>query len=345
MIRRYRINIVGNAPYAYPTETLYGLLFCKNGEVMEIPQNYPFEGEWGNASETNIYNNEVFPIPNKLEIVWLSLVERKFYELTVEFPLDDFESLWNSSIPITNTPLFDTMIIGMSPRGYIAIWFYGQLKSELVGWYKAKETTVPMAQFIPNHPELSIEEYCYQYLRSLRSIDNHINLPSFIPRMNRYTYRFIVNFEKWNESNGTWEKYRMEDDLPEFDYIEEKLYDGTHDKLHNGRNMKYHEAGKPYKLAIKWHWDKNEYKACIWFEEGQLCKLFERFYGAHPKSNSDFIIRIDETNKKIELSLYRYGIKLPLVISDNAYQFIVFKNNFEDFRSENYAQKRSAWNW
>lgn len=346
MMHRYQINVVGNAPYNYPTETLFGLLFCRNGEVIEIPQNYPFEGEWGNVLETSIVNNDGFQIPSKLEIIWLSLVEKKFYEVIAELPFEELESLWKAYNPYTKEPLYDTMIIGMCPCGYIAIWFHGQLKSELVGWYKATETTVPMSQFIPNHPELSIEEYCSKYLRSLHLSDvTDIHLPYFPKRMNKYMYRYILYFEKWDNNNCTWEKLLTEDVHPEFDYIDEKLYDGTHDKLHDERNMKYHEAGKPYKLAIKWHLDKNEYKACIWFEEEQLCELFEHFYGAHPKTNSDFIIRIDEINKKIEFSLYRYGIKMPLVISDNVYQFIVFKNNFEEFRSDNYTQNRSAWNW
>lgn len=345
MTHRYRINIVGNAPYDYPTETLFGLLFCKNGEVMEIPQNYPFEGEWGNTSEVCVYNNDGVIMPSKLEIVWLSLVEKQFYELSTELPYEELESLWDISDPTANTPLYDTLIIGMCPGGHVAIWFYGQLKSELVGWYKANETTVPMALFIPNHPDLSVEEYCDKYLGSLHPLNASINLSSFPKRMDKYMYRYVVYFEKWSQDNGTWEKHQDKDDELEIVYINETLYDGTHDKLHDGGLMKYHEAGKPKKLALKWHIKKSDYSAYFWFEEEEICAIFNKFYGQHPDTKTDFIIHIDPIKKKYELSLYRYGLKEPVIIPESAYQLIVFKSGFENYRSDNYNQPTGAWIW
>lgn len=73
--------------------------------------------------------------------------------------------------------------------------------------------------------------------------------------------------------------------------------------------------------------------------------IFHHFYGAHPETKTDFIIRIDAENKKYELALYRQGLKEPVVIPESAYQLIVFKNKFEDYRSENYDQPRGAWIW
>ena len=46
-----------------------------------------------------------------------------------------------------------------------------------------------------------------------------------------------------------------------------------------------------------------------------------------------------------ELALFRYGLKEPVVIPEEAYQLLVFKNRFEDFRSPNYDQPRGAWIW
>lgn len=83
----------------------------------------------------------------------------------------------------------------------------------------------------------------------------------------------------------------------------------------------------------------------FWFEVSVLLHVFERFYGAHVETKSDFIIRIDAENKKYVLALYRQGLKEPVVIPESAYQLIVFKNKFEDYRSENYNQPRGAWIW
>ena len=128
-------------------------------------------------------------------------------------------------------------------------------------------------------------------------------------------------------------------------FLKEFLFDGTYDKLHDDGLLKYHEAGKPKKLAIKWHIKKTEYSAYLWFEDEKICSIFERFYGAHPETKTDFIIHIDAENKKYELALFRQGLKEPHIIPEDAYQLLVFKNKFEDYRSENYNQERGAWLW
>ena len=129
------------------------------------------------------------------------------------------------------------------------------------------------------------------------------------------------------------------------DYIEEALFDGTHDKLHDGGLLHYHEAGKPKKLAMKWHIKKSEYTAYFWFEDEAIRTIFDKFYGLHPDTKTDFIIHIDPEKKKYELSLFRYGLPEPRIIPEDAYQLIVFKNKFEHFRSDNFDQPRGAWIW
>lgn len=89
----------------------------------------------------------------------------------------------------------------------------------------------------------------------------------------------------------------------------------------------------------------NDEYCLICFRNGEILEIFNRFYGAHPETKTDFIIRIDAENKKYELALYRQGLKEPVVIPESAYQLIVFKNKFEDYRSENYNQPRGAWIW
>lgn len=172
----------------------------------------------------------------------------------------------------------------------------------------------------------------YKYFRcgkSNRTVDS---------LMKQFSYRYNIIYEK----NTTVNK---DNPQPMFEDLGEALFDGTHDKLNDGSLLKYHQAAKPKKLAIKWHIGKSEYSAYFWFEEEPICDVFEKFYGAHPDTKTDFIIRIDAENRKYELSLYRYGLKEPQVIPENVYQLLVFKNKFEDHRSDNYNQERGAWIW
>ena len=107
----------------------------------------------------------------------------------------------------------------------------------------------------------------------------------------------------------------------------------------------YGEKNPPHNISIKWKCYKKEYSAYFWFEEEPIREVFDKFYGAHPDTKTDFIIRIDAENKKYELALYRYGLKEPQIVSEDVYQLLVFKNKFEDYRSDNYNQERGAWIW
>lgn len=162
--------------------------------------------------------------------------------------------------------------------------------------------------------------------------------------LHQFTYRYLLLFEKWNNDNK-WVKYIKCEILPQKDYIEEFLIDGTFDKLHDEELLKYHSAGKPKKISINWHIEKTEYTAYFWFDEKKTCTIFERFYGSHSETKTDFIIRVDAEKRKYELALYRYGLKEPQVIPKDVYQLLVFKNKFEDYRSDNYNQERGAWIW
>lgn len=352
-MQQYRIKIVGNAPKDFPTETLFGLLYYgkDDNEVLDIPQHFPFKGEWGKPTDVQILNRDEYPMPYRLEIVWLSIVEKKFYEVMVDLPVEELEMLWSVTDQVTGEPLYDTIVVGMAPKGYIALWFNGTKKSVLAGWFQGKETTVPMKMFIPNHPDITVNYYCDNYLPtlfdgSMPNIPSLLSQASFDKDKQTFMYRYLLLFGKWDEENEHWIEIEADrKNPPEFDYIEESLYDATYDKLHDGGLLKYHEAGKPKKLALAWHIKKSEYTAYFWFEDERIREVFDRFYGAHPDTKTDFIIRIDPEKRKYELALYRYGLKEPYTIPEDAYQILVFKNKFEDYRSENYSQERGAWIW
>lgn len=127
--------------------------------------------------------------------------------------------------------------------------------------------------------------------------------------------------------------------------IKEMLKDGSILKLDEEKIFKYQEVAVPQKISFDFLMEADEYQGYFWFEDYLLVEQFSRFYGAHPETKTDFIIRIDAENKKYELALYRQGLKEPVAIPPSAYQLIVFKNKFEDYRSENYNQPRGAWIW
>jgi len=203
------------------------------------------------------------------------------------------------------------------------IGFY-DYEALLLGKVIVHETDFNFDNPFPPIPSVSYADYC-------KAIGEQVRVDQSNDCMKQYMYRVNVGFG--NVSN------------PQCDFVGICRFDGTFDKTHDGRLMQYHTAGKPKKIAVKWHIGKAEFAGYFWMEEEQLTAIFERFYGAHRDTKADFIIRIDAEAKKYELALYRQGLKEPVVIPESAYQLIVFKNKFEDYRSENYNQPRGAWIW
>ena len=271
-----------------------------------------------------------------IRTIWYDFYTRDYYESNIR--LDDVNDRINEDSYIDICYLLG---------GALLIWVISPMKSNLIQFTCIPPNKIDM-DITPNDEWLiNKEKIQYQFDIEKERIEKQIQLMgAYIKSLiSQYTYKYMVPYEKWNEDDLKWQKYSDEDNILELDYIEEALFDGTHDKLHDGGLMNYHQAGKPKKLAIKWHIKKSEYSAYFWFEDEEIRAIFDRFYGAHPDTKTDFMIRIDAEKNKYELALYRYGLKEPQVISESAYQLLVFKNKFEYYRSENYNQPRGAWIW
>ena len=343
--------ISGNAPFLYPTDTYFGIFRYEGSDFIEIPKFHPFQEEWGNIITTNVIA-EKNHVPIILDLVYLSIIERKFYSVESRINTELIENLW-AQIHNNGAPLFSHIIVGMAPYGETAIWVRGGEKSVLIDWIHAEEILVEMKDFLPMNPTMTLDKFCDFFIDNDPIVKQNLATNGLPPRdlfdnyMKQFTYRYLPMFEHWNEDEEKWQKYTEDEQetKPVFDYIEEALYDGTHDKLHDGGLMQYHEAGKPKKLAMKWHINNSEYAAYFWLEDDAIRAIFDKFYGIHPDTKTDFIIHIDSEKKKYQLALFRYGLQEPKIISEDAYQLIVFKNKFEQYRSTNYKQPRGAWIW
>lgn len=335
--------ISGNAPQLYPAETFFAVLGFPNGESLSVPYKYPLKGEWGDILSFEFTEPISFSIPISIDAVYLSIVEGKFYSIQ-----KGISSLYDKDPKAMDGY---NILVGFAPYGCIVIWLWSSMKSVLLSVLQGEQIDVSIEDFSPNSKEKDISEICKKYIKRYQDVEFNLNkngLPHsnlFNNYMKQFTHRYLVIFEEWNAQNKLWVEYEKENIQPKFDTIEEMLFDGTFDKLNDGRLLKYHQAGKPKKLALKWHICKSEYSAYFWFEEDPIREVFDKFYGTHPDTKTDFIIRIDAENRKYELALYRYGLKEPQIIPENVYQLLVFKNKFEDYRSDNYNQERGAWIW
>lgn len=196
--------------------------------------------------------------------------------------------------------------IGLTPFGVIALW---------------------VEDFLGQRELLSVDDVTNGIMQN--SNERYKNV---LKKLTQYSYRFLINDFLINSGNSNCIKFLG--------------FDGSrHHYKESTSYSKFEMHGVPSKLLLEISNKGGVIQSFMWFEFSVINGIFERFYGAHSETKSDFIIKIDAENKKYELALYRQGLKEPVVIPESAYQLIVFKNKFEDYRSENYNQPRGAWIW
>lgn len=337
------IQISGNAHSSYPCDTVYGLLWIDDKKSYALPKQVPYCGEWGMALTDVIFLEPINAIPVKLSVLWLSLYEEKYYKVEVDLDKNKLSAIFRDYADATH------IVVGMAPLGLCAVWVNGSLRSILADCFRGNEFKADFKELDTYSTGMTFAEYCT--LLSSRNNDllkqkkNQPNLDFnfFKSFMQQYIYRYNVLFGNWDDEK--WKNLENEKLVPQLVCIHDKLYDGTYYKLDDNLLIQYHSSGKPKKLALYWYIGKSEYSAYFWFEDERIREVFDRFYGAHPDTKTDFIIRIDAEQRKYELALYRYGLKEPQIIPEDVYQLLIFKNKFEDYRSENYNQERGAWIW
>jgi len=334
------IILLGTTPKECPIEAYYVILDCVDGEPYVLPSYSISNDGLGEVSLAYIPERAAFSTPKTIDVLWLSLKEHTVFSLKDTF---DVEYIARTIITFRKIDASATyLIIGFAPNARVYLWIKNSKKSKLIYRGTGVKKLVSDNESPVRDDCTTISEYCIKL--GFELLDDY-SKAFYDSTMREFNYRYVVRFGKWNGKSKQWEEYGEKEQLPEFGWIEEALFDGTHDKLRDGGLMKYHEAGKPKKLAVSWHIGKTEYSAYFWFEDERIREVFDRFYGAHPDTKTDFIIRIDAERRKYELALYRYGLKEPQVIPEDVYQLLVFKNKFEDYRSDNYNQERGSWIW
>lgn len=344
MSELFNISVVGNGLTGYPTDIAFLFLRRGNEEPICAIRKFPFTGPWGCAGRTDSNLIESQPIPDKIDTVYLSAREGKFYSLEENVDIEKVLKIREDYLKNYSEEDLN-FIVGLAPYGRVALWVYYSKKQYLVEWFKGEEIEVDMEDFFPNNPNISLNMLCEHYINEeietiAKENQQQLDLKRIDSIMRQYNYLYKILFsheEGQGEMEGA-EKY-------ELTTVKDSLLDGTFDCLNDGRLLSYHMSGIVKKVAVVWKKGKALYSCYIFFDENEIIPIFERFYGVHPETKADFIIRMDVEKGEYALALFRQGLKEPVTIPEEAFQVIVFKDKFECYRSANYNQPKGAWIW
>lgn len=330
----------------YPIKVLKGEAFCGK---YQRDVYFNSADTWGGNPHTVIIEAKEYPLPDKLELTWLSILEQECYSLNASLYTKKAEKLWHehNESARDETSIFTHIICGIMPAGKVAVWFYSLNKIELLQVLSASKIQLPSSQLshtaIKEIYDMTLAEN--EQLRSIveSGIRPYLHYENCIAQFN---YRYI-GLEEYFDGEK-WQLYDDEDlyfDDLDFDSIQDQRFDGTLDQLQDGALMNFHEAGCPKQLAIKWHEGRNELSAYYWFDEQLAPHAFNGLFMMNTDGRGDVLLRIDTRANRYEIAIKGDYQAEPQVFPKEAYQLLVFMNGNELYRSENFAQEDGAWIW
>lgn len=333
-----------------PVLTHMAILSCPDGSAISIPECEPYKGPWGRVSHVELREDDTALLPSGIHIIFLSLLERNFYIVNEDLPQSPLYELWED-VDVSNEKVFDSIVVGMHPGGGVAVWALGNKRSAVVYYTRGHEISVGISQFMPGRHGYTLDGICDYYIGNVpaaKKIMSTKGVPPFeffAGHMKQFTYEYVVHFANWNDESRLWEDYDENDMKPELGFIEESLLDGTFDKIHDQRLLGFHKAGVPEKMLISYHVGKSEYNAFFWLSGNQCLQAFKEIANDNRSVKLCLSVFIDYESNVFHFFLKNEQSCLGKLLPETMFQIIVFKNDFEYYRSNNYNQPRGAWVW
>ena len=320
----------------YPVRLLHGVVTA-DGAKLPIYITYSSKHEWGISSNSNVDYNSTVKKEFEIELVWMSVVDYRIYCCITKIDLG-----------ISNINLSNLIITaGLSPNGEVVIWFQNEIESKILGILHGVDVTASVDDKIVYTLNLysnENERLCtlsQLYTDSRKLFNYAINDSTYIAvpekllqnRMQQFYYRYVFQ----GDFGGS------DEFIP--DNVCFLLFDGTYSKKSNTNLTQYRLLGKPNKLSVMWRVGVTEYSAHFWFDEQRVSDVFAFLLYGDIERTADLKFSLNIKRHKLVIELFDVIQKQSFFVPEEAYQFIVFRDGFEEFRSENYNQERGAWNW
>ena len=341
-----------SAPYLYPTTIHVGYFGMPDKSTVYVPSKSVVGNVWGLGQSWHVVGEEYKPLPEAIEIVWLSFTENKFYFVSEWLPKEKLKSLFDTVWKnyYGQECRYQSLVVGMAPYGMIQIWAAGDGRRTEVCCLHGAEVSVPMSEFRPN-AVISQDEYVKKIQRYPKIVENleKNGLPDSLLYENyrkRFDYHIVPQIEMGNV------------DLKS---IAITYFNGEYDNILWERleENSYSMQARPRKIDVDWNVGEDGYFARILFDEQVILSLFEKAFGSdYPQRNDfdiaelyeqlygegklpkgDLIIHIDSVGKPTGVSLKTD--KGELKIPADKIQVVAFRNDKFFHKSSNYVD--SDW--
>ena len=312
---------------------LEGKLYYGDGPKDWIFMFQDTNGVWGTPTDVVELKSATYPLPNRLYLKYYSDIEKKCYELDTALDIKKIEHLYQDKIQKDQLFPYNNFVIGIAPFGGIAVWMRSGTKQVLLHWFKAEPTPAP------------------GFLGEDESVMDEEEMPftsSYIEKcMRQCDFRYIPLEEYWDGKEWiSYDKNNLYYDDFDVDDVSQKCLDGTFARPANLTFLDFNKSGLPSHLAVFWHEARTAYEAYYWINSYAIIQLFDDIAQADRNTKFDVLVRIDTRANQYELAFRKADILTSLyILPPDSYELLVFRNDHQYYKSQNYNQEDGAWDW
>jgi len=303
-----------NSPLGYPIEVYKGGLEAEDGSYVSLSLG-PDAGNWGELG-SGMSSGEK-PVPNRLNVTWISYAENVFYDIDTEIDHDKMVKLFKEGYEENNKKWgrrkenYRTIIVGFAPGGVAVIWLAGAAKQVEIGRYQASKIKISQEEIskLDDHDKLLFDE---------ANVKRIMSKESFVP----------LEVQKANQNKpipfGLWDTYRKTYDwkidfvvdnggkVADFSYM---LFNGERDEIFP-ENLPEKSVAKraiPKQLSLGWHDQAGQlYGGSLDFNEKEIFNAFASIYESDPNAKATLVLTVNKTNTYVTVALKTDDKTIPL---------------------------------
>jgi len=331
-----------NAPLGYPAEVYRGgLELADESYVSLFRSTIRGRNGWGAAGSGMSHGMK--PLPNRLNVSYLSYAENQFYHADCAIDYDKIFQLFKTSYQLRGAdgklwPEFYNQInVGFAPGGMVVVWVSGAGKSVEIGRYQAQKIVIPKQEsdVLDAAEHLIFEETEVKRVMQSESIipievqeaNKNKPIPFGLWDTYRTRYKWIPIFQIQNE--GTMGDFGFSYFNGESDVY---FYEKTKQSENNGElfyQLQHDDAALPIPKEIGFDWrDKNNkrYSGYFQFNENEIFQAFKEIAGEDKAIKIEMLIRVNVSNTYATVLLKgSNGKEMSLIKHDDKVFFVIKK--------------------
>ncbi|MCP9610560.1 DUF2931 family protein [Coprobacter tertius] len=294
-----------STPYNYPAELHHcNVGFGVKGKSIPVLDQFPRLGigrSGAGGVDLNAFDIEQgLPVPNSLDILWVSYTEKKFYKANIRFPEElqtrMLELFREGYYGVSEQQRFryNNLVITLLPGGKIWLYLDGPHRYVRLDYtLQAEEVSVKLSDFVETRHK-TIEDFCKG-------------------RLSDYP-KAVENLSKNGIPKGLWDIYaerfpydikiEFENDQAELD-PDYGYYCSNGEMFGSLDDVKSYPMSRLRYLIMAWSVADTVYTGHFFFNEDEVIHNYPEVFGnnSNPNIRGEFLIKVSKYNNRFDIFL------------------------------------------